>query len=256
MSRPESVSPEWLLALAEAAEGDLRPQFNAGALLNRRDVPADPAAFEAVLRQRFFELARPIADASQGDAADMRLGDAGRFFYLIESLQRLGYPAIEETLLIILDEFLQMEPSAYNELYLWSLVQLSRCDRRHVENFWPMVIALDQRYRATPWQRPAGSKIVDRPYHFTELLFHFYTLYTLHNDSSAAPSPNISVHKKYASLGFCLTWIGPRFSPAQLDFVGEVLVELQRHEGRAAYSDAHGLIESIRREQYVPFQAP
>lgn len=243
------TSPQWLQALEEAAEGDLRPQFNAGALLNRRHLPDDPAAFEAVLRQRFFELSRPIADASQSDASDMRLGDAGRFFYLIESLQRLGYAAIEETLLIILDEFLQLEPSAYNELYLWSIVQLSRHDRRHVENFWPMAIALDQRYRAAAWDRPVGCKAVDLPYRFTELLFYFYTLYTLHNDSTAAPLSTISVHKKYASLGFCLTTVGPQLGEAQLSFVVEALTQLQRQEGRVAYGDAHGLIESIRRER-------
>lgn len=245
----------WSKALEEAASGDLRPQFNEHSLLRRLELPGDPGAFEAVLRQRFFQLARPIADASTGATSDMRLQDAGRFFYLIETLQRLGFSPLDETLLVILDEFLQLEPSAYDELYLWCIVQLSRSERRHVESFWPMAIALDQRYRAAPWSRPAGAAIVDQPYRFTELLFYFYTLYMPENDSTWKRAPGVSMQKRYPSLGFCLTCVAPGLNGQQIDLVAdtlahlEKLARLEKQERRAAYGDAHGLIENIKRER-------
>lgn len=239
---------DWSSALEEAARGDLRPQFNTRSLLSCRELPADRAAFEAVLRQRFVEFSRPIADASVAVTADMRLREAGSFFYLVESLQRLGYAQLDDTLLMLLDEFLELEPSAYNELYLWSIVQLSRSHRRHVETFWPMAIALDQRYRCEPWTRPAGTAIVDQPYRFTELLFYFYALYTLHQDGISVPMLSLSTHKRYSSLGFCLMGVAPRLSLAQLDFVADVLTQLEQQEGRVAFGDAHGLIEKTKAE--------
>lgn len=250
MDGTSEPDPDWVAALEGAARGDLRPQFNSLSLLRCREVPRDRVAFQNVLRQRFLEFSRPIADASRGVTPGMRLSDAGQFFYLIEALQRLGYTQLDDALLMLLDEFLELEPSAYNELHLWSIVQLSRNDRRHIDTFWPMVIALDQRYRSEAWIRPAGTAIVEQPYRLTELLFYLYVLYTLHQEPKPKPVALSRARiMRYPSLGARLVGIAAYLSLEQLDFVGEVLTQLDRQEGRFVFGDAHGLIENSKRER-------
>ena len=142
----------------EAERGDLRPQFNAASVL--RKSPQELRSVERVLLDRLFHLSRPIACTPTSSAGDLRLSDSGRFFYLVEAIRRAGGAQLDETLLVILDDFLQLTERSYDELYLWSIVELSRRDRRHVEVFWPAVIALDQPLPNDPWSgrsRPSCS---------------------------------------------------------------------------------------------------
>jgi hypothetical protein len=233
-------------ALYQAEHGDLRPQFNPAGPAAWAKLP-DLQAIEPVLLDRFFQLSRPIGDASRQSGEDLRLSDAGRFFYLVETLVRLGYDRVEEILLAILDEFAQLDERSYDELYLWSIVYLSRLEPRHVESFWPMVVALDQRYRFADWTRPAGVALVDQPYRLTDLLFYYYVLHTLerqppHSLPGGVVPTLADFRMRYPSLGACLLRIVPLVTDAGRALVRRVLEELMRSAGhRVLYSDAYGL---------------
>jgi hypothetical protein len=217
-----SESPDPLIR--EAERGDLRPQFNPAAL-----ILGDPdrlKSLEPVLLDRFFQLARPIGNASLPTDAELRLSDAGHFFYLVETLRRSNCAQLEEMLLVILDGFLNMTERSYNELYLWSIVELSRTDARHIDTFWPVAIAVDLRFRFDPWVRPRGTLIFEEPYRFSELLFYFYVLYTLHQ-------------KALPSLGRCLQRIAPCLSGEETQLVCETLRQLEQEQDRVLYGDAY-----------------
>jgi hypothetical protein len=221
----------------EAENGDLRPQFNPYAPAARHDLPQDLAVLEPILLDRFFQLARPVADASSGPSEAMHLQDAGRFFYLIETLNRLGYRKLDETLLMILDDFCRLDPLSYNELYLWCIVQLSRTNGRHVKTFWPLVVTLDLRYRSADWRRPAGARVFEQPYRLTDLLFYFFVLYTLDRQTGTGMS-------RFPSLGAYLLQIAPDLSHEQLGLVMRSLDELEGEDcqRRPGYGDALGLL--------------
>jgi hypothetical protein len=212
----------------DALHGDLRPQFNPHAAAGLAILPADLKVIEPILLDRLFQLSRPIADASAGATPDMRLQDAGRFFYLIETLGRLGYPRVQEMLLVVLDEFSQLTEKSYDELYLWCIVQLSRTDLRHVRTFWPQAIALDLRYRSAPWQRPDGTRLFEQPYRFTDLVFYFYVISTLHGRNG----------RPFPSLALCLKEIAAEWSPRETALLRAALKDLTKEEGRPAFSDA------------------
>ncbi len=228
----------------EAQYGDLRPQVNPRAAVTLADLPHDRPALRAILLDRFLQLRRPIANASAGGGPAMRLHDAGSFFYLVEALQRLGCPELEDTLCVLLDEFTQLDTHAYDELYLWSIVQLSRTGAQHAQTYWPLVLALDLQHRAAPWQRPAGVHPVEQPYRLTELLFYYYAIYTLRKPSTAdyvdsrqrtwIPAP---------SLWEQLEPLTPTLREDQLRLAREALRDLKRAErGRAVFGDAAGLL--------------
>jgi hypothetical protein len=216
---------------SDTERGDLRPQFNAAAPLLRN--PSRIKSLEPLLLDRFFHLARPIRNAALDSGEDVRLSDAGHFFYLVETLRRSHCQQVEEMLLVILDGFLQMTERSYDELYLWAIVELSRTDAQHVDMLWPAAIALDLRFRSEGWVRPPGASIVDRPYRFSELLFYFYVLYSLHHKQYAAPPP---------SLGRCLQRIVPRLSEEETQLVGETLTQLEREQRRVLFGDAYVML--------------
>jgi hypothetical protein len=252
MSRTE---PQQRL-LHEAENGDLRPQFNPQAPAAWNNLPLDLASLEPILLDRFFQLARPIADASilqvnppksdrhffastwpieqAGLATDFGLHDAGRFFYLIETLKRLGYQGLEATLLMILDDFCQLDSRSYDELYLWSIVQLSRIDVKYARQFWPLIITLDLRYRAANWKRPRMTHVYEQPYRLTDLVFYYYEIYTKDRDSNGL--------SRFPSLGACLLQIIPDLSSEQLSLASIALGELETAEQRPSYGDALGLV--------------
>lgn len=210
---------------------DLRPPFRISTVL--ASVPF--VKLEPLLLERFFALARPIANAataSPGD--DLRLQDAGRFFCLVNTLEELGSKRIEELLLTLLDEFAQLDERSYNELYLWSIVHLSRLDPRHVETFWPLVINLDLLQRSTPWQRPRTGSLVDLPYRLSECVWYYYVLHTLKRDTSSNPV--------YPSLASCLLRTRKHLSADQNQLMEETLAELARQEPRAYFNDAFGVL--------------
>jgi hypothetical protein len=230
------VSIEELLRQAES--GDLRPQVNPLAVVSRlRSVPDDEPRSPVVraLLRRFFQLARPIGDASRDSGPHLRLSDAGPFFYLVESLQRLNCAEVLDTMLVLLDDFSQLEPRSYDELYLWCIVQLSRSDSRHVAQFWPMVLTLDLRYRSEAWQRSPGVSLVEQPYRLTELLFYYYVLYTLargRNGKRTVPSLARRVQR-----------LGDRVSETQRELMAETLNNLAKAERRPDFGDALGLLQ-------------
>ncbi len=200
---------------------------------------------QAVL-QRFFELSRPIGDASRGGEA-LRLHDAAAFFSLFESLRHLGCAELNETLLIVLDDFAQLEPRSYDELYLWCIVELSRSDIRYVEQFWPMVLALDVRYRGAAWQRPKEVSLIEQPYRLIELVFYYYVLYTLPLERGG----NCTV----PLLARCVERILDRLSSSQRELMQQTLRDLakatrhgddedRRHS--TEISDASGLLQKYR----------
>jgi hypothetical protein len=233
-------------AIHEAERGDLRPQFNPNAAVNWQTLPGDAKEIEKVLIDRFLELARPIADSSRGAGPEARLQDAGPFFYLVETLKRLGFDRLPETLRVLLDEFSQLEESAYDELYLWSIVELSRTDPAHVDTYWPQVLTLDLHYRAEPWERPEGVHLVDQPYRLTDLLFYYYVIYALKIPSP--PSTPYDWHRESPkpeapSLGSHLRRIAPSLTAEQLEMARRALRELADAErNRPAFGDARGLI--------------
>jgi hypothetical protein len=186
----------------EAERGDLRPQFN----------PHAPAALagvgplhgiEPVLLDRFSQLRRPIADASQGPEPDMRLSDIASFLYLVETLQRLNYPNVEEMLCILLDQFSPYEEHSYDELHLWCIVQLSRTDGKYVRRFWPEVFSLDAHFRNGDWRHDPECHLIDQPYRLTDLVFYYYDLCT------RAPRP------RWPSVGSHLSGLWPDLNVEQ-----------------------------------------
>jgi hypothetical protein len=241
-------------AFHEAAHGDLRPQFNSAS-------PAWPSsdldkALEPILLDRLLQLSRPIADASTGPHPDMRLSDAASFFYLLETLKRLDCRRLEETLGILLDEFLQLEERSYDELYLWCLVELSRTRSAHVRTYWPQVFSLDLLHRSAAWQRPKGVALVDQPYRLTDLLFYYYVLGTLHLQvppTDFMGRPRVRQGYVPLTLARCLASIAGELTEAQLELVRRALKELALLEKRRpAFGDALGLLsqpERLQREQ-------
>src|SRR4051794_28557638 len=98
--------------------------------------PTDEAAGPdeiTVLHNRLFEMSRPIADAFHEPGLDMQVGNPDRFFETVQALDRLGYGGVEQSLLVLLDEFAQLEQRSYDELYLWSIIELSRRNGDQVE---------------------------------------------------------------------------------------------------------------------------
>jgi hypothetical protein len=233
-------------AIHEAERGDLRPQFNPGAAVTWQPLPGEREQVEPVLFDRFLELSRPIADASAGAGPEARLQDAGRFFYLVEALRRLGCGRLEETLCVLLDEFAHLDERSYDELYLWCLVELSRTDSIHVDTYWPQVLALDARYRGEPWQRPERVHPVEQPYRMADLLFYYYVLYTLNRvpprllyrvDVQANSVPGTP------TLGSHLKRLAPQLSAAQVAIARRALWELEAAEPRRpAFGDARRLL--------------
>jgi hypothetical protein len=243
MTQADDQRSRWL---AEAEEGDLRPPFHASAIVN---APAEALrAVENTLLQRFFPLSRAIGNAADGSAT--RLSDSGHFFYLVEALRRAGSRHIEDTLLMILDDFLQLTERSYDELYLWSIVELSRSDPKHVEVFWPAVVALDERFRFAPWRRPEGVSLVDQPYRMCEMVFYYYAVSTIHL-KNRTPSFMTRVMKGFGtaprlpSLGRCIQRVIPQLSETQKKVVGDTLRQMEREEWRALYGDAFGMMKRI-----------
>jgi hypothetical protein len=245
-------------AIYEAEHGDLRPQVNPNALAGWRDLPKDLKDLEPILIDRFFQLSRPIRNARLGPHPDLRLRSAGNFFYLIETLKRLGYPRLQEVLLILLDEFSQLEERSYDELFLWAVVELSRTDLRHVRTFWPQAVLLDLRHRAAPWERPAGATPADQPYRLIDLLFYYYVLYTLQHQSTPSGQTWQPGLRKFPSLGVCLKQVAPALSEEEKQFVCRALEELARDRNRPAFSDALGLLSggAGRRRRAEPSTEP
>jgi hypothetical protein len=248
-------------AIHEAERGDLRPQFNPAAAVNWQPLPGEREQLEPVLFDRFLQLARPVADASAGAGPEARLQDAGRFFYLVEAVRRLGGTRLEETLCVLLDEFAHLDERSYDELYLWCIVELSRTNTVHVDTYWPQVLTLDARYRVGPWQRPEGVHPVDQPYRLTDLLFYYYVLYTLHCVPPRLHSGRSFYHgldlrtagSVTPTLGSQLKRIAPRLSAEQVEIARRALRELEVVEPRRpAFGDALGLLP--RRTN--PGQAP
>jgi hypothetical protein len=197
---------------------------------------------EPILLNRFLPLAKPIADGRSHPRPDMRLDDAGPFFYLVETLERIGGTRLHETLLMFLDEFAQLEQRSYDQLFLWSIVQLSRSEPRSIETFWPLAVALDLRYRPEPWARPVGTTPFEQPYRFIELLFTTYVKYTLQRwlDPGEAPP---RVKRRYPSLLTCLKRVTPLLPDDQREVLFDTLREMARHEltkerKTVAFSDA------------------
>lgn len=215
--------------LAHQAEiGDLRPQVNPLSVL--RESPENLRGVERVLLDRLFHFSRPIANAAE-TSGNTRISDVGQFFYLIETLRRAGSP-VDDTLLVILDDFLELTERSYDELYLWSIVELSRRAPRNVEVLWPAAVALDQRFRFAAWERPPGSTLIDRPYRLCELVFYYYAVSILHLKRREPRLP---------SLGRCLRRIRELLTPEQVQLVGDTLRQMERDDWRAVYGDAFGM---------------
>ncbi len=232
-------------AIHEAERGDLRPQFNPNAAVTWQPLPEELKEIEPVLIDRFLDLARPIADSHAGAGPGSRLQDAGRFFYLIETLRRLGFTRLEETLCVLLDEFAQLDERSYDELYLWCIVELSRSDPKYVDTYWPQVLSLDARYRSEPWTRPAGVPLVEQPYRFTELLFYYYALYTITPHTGMTAQPGL-VRVEAPSLGGRLKRVEPRLSDEQVEVARLALDELYAADPRPVFDDARGLLNRRR----------
>lgn len=204
-----------------------------------------------LLHNRFFELSRPIADAFHEPGLDMQVGNPDRFFATVQALDRLGYGGLEQSLLVLLDEFAQLEQRSYDELYLWSIIELSRRNGDQVETLWPMVLTLDLRFRAEPWQRPAEFSLLDRPYRMTELVMYFYVLathepepddlYLVEDEAQAVPP-----RRRYPPLATCLRRIRRQLSEEQTALMKNTLRELARTERHPAFGDAHGLLLRVQ----------
>lgn len=203
---------------------------------------------------RLFEMSRPIADGFHEPGLDMRLGDPARFFEIVCGLERLNYPNIEQSLLMLLDEFAQLEQRSYDELYLWSIVELSRRQGDHVEMLWPMVLTLDLRFRTEPWERPDEFTLLDRPYRLTELVMYFYVLAT----HETGPEPDefgdvepvpVPERPRYPALATCLCRIRDQLNDEQRTLMVNTLRELAHNERHPAYGDALGLLLRRRRPE-------
>ncbi len=244
------MSDDLRRSIHEAQHGDLRPQVNRHAAVNA-PLPDDLDLLRPVLIDRFLQLARPIADASAGGGPEMRLQDAGPFFYLIETLKRLQCDELEQTLCVLLDEFAALDEHSYDELYLWCIVELSRMAPRHVETYWPQVLALDLRYRSARWERPAAAHLVAQPYRLTDLVFYFYAIYTprrYYYSYPAAAWEGLAYQLHEAehsppSLGSRLQRIAGALSSDQAEVACQALRELAAAEAhRTVFSDALGLL--------------
>jgi hypothetical protein len=205
---------------------------NAHAPINRPPPEVGP-----VLTDRLLRLARPIADGSEGSGPHLRLQDSAQFFYAIEALKRLGDARLPETLCMILDPFTELQESAYDELYLWCLVELSRTDPRYVDTYWPLVLTLDLTRRPGPWRRPKGVQAYERPYRMSELLFYYYVINTL--QMTAWPMPP---RHRFETLGSHLQRLRPHLDSGQLGAARSSLTELVAAQGRPAFGDALGLL--------------
>jgi hypothetical protein len=242
----------------QAEHGDLRPQFNRHAVttwdLTRLNGSLGLDELQRILLNRFFELSRPIADACHEPGLNMRLSDAGRFFYLIETLEHCGCRQIEDTLLVFLDEFSQLEQRSYDELYLWSIVELSRRNPEHVERFWPMVLTLDLRFRADPWQRPEGEPLVDEPYRLFELLVCFFVVYTRALESSGRQrqeSPySLIYRRRYPPLATYLRRFVHQLDNDQRSLLMDTIRPMSRQQRRPEIGDAFGVLLRDARGTY------
>ena len=155
----------------------------------------------------------------------------------METLQLIGADPqrVEQTLLMILDDFARLDQRSYDELYLWSIVHLGRQNPRHVDTFSPMALALDFRYRSAPWQRERGVPVVDQPYRLCELVCYYYVLYTVKREPRTGDRP-------YPSLTSCLLRIWKELSGDQQALLGDTLRGLLRSERRPAFGDAYGYL--------------
>lgn len=240
----------------QAEHGDLRPQFNRHAVvtwdLARLNGSLGLDELQRILLNRFFELSRPIADACHEPGLNMRLGDACRFFYLIETLERCGCRQIEDTLLVFLDEFSQLEQRSYDELFLWSIVELSRRNPEHVERFWPMVLTLDLRFRAEPWQRPEDASLVDEPYRLFELLVYFFVVYTRTKAFTGESRMETNIHgfpvhvtdyrRRYPPLATYLRRFVKRLDGDQRTLLMDTIRPMSRQQRRPEIGDAFGVL--------------
>jgi hypothetical protein len=222
-----------------------------------RSLPVDDGQPEAAptddLLNRFFALARPIANAFHEPGLHMKLGDIQAFLDLIDALQGADYPRIDETLLVFLDEFGQLEQRSYDELYLWCIVYLSRANPEHVETFWPLVLTLDRRFRAEPWSRPNHGALTELPYRMIELVMFYYVEITLQpeprTEEEAAQRLEDGVTAswpRYPSLATCLRRIFRQLDEERVELLLDTLRELARQERRPAFGDAHGLLQKVR----------
>ena len=209
------------------------------------------------LLNRFFTFARPIANACHEPGLNMCLSDPAPFRAHIEALERLGYTGIEATLLVFLDEFSQLEQRSYDELYLWSIVELSRRNVEYVETFWPLAVTLDLRFRAEPWQRPADVALVEQPYRLTELVVYHYVLATAEPD----PDPDVYFAEevyvrpkpKHPFLATCLRRILNKLSAEEQELLFQTVGELAHGpEHRSVFSDAYGSLVRVRRRPPEP----
>jgi hypothetical protein len=246
------MSEELRRAIYEAERGDLRPQFNPSAVVNWQFLPDELAQIEPVLFDRFLDLARPIADGRTASGPEARLQDAGRFFYLIEALKRLGCARLPEILCVLLDEFAQLDERSYDELYLWCLVELSRTDSAHAATYWPQVMALDVRYRGEPWQRPKGVPLVERPYRMTELLFYYYVLYTRTPFLVYRPELRRLGTYRAGSLWDQLKGLAPALRAEQAEITRQALRALSASEpSRPDFGDALGLLNRTLAQRHA-----
>lgn len=210
--------------------------------------PTDPVT---PLLNGLFAQARPIADACREPGLAMTVSSPAPFFAGIAALEKLGYDGIEQTLLMFLDEFAQLEQRSYDELYLWSIVELSRRNLDHVAAFWPLALALDLRFRSTKWQRPDGS-LLEQPYRLTEQVMYHYVVATrppeLDMDALEALDGNGHAPRRYPPLATCLRRCVREISEDQAGLLLDTLRELARQERYPAFGDAHGLLlEDIRK---------
>jgi hypothetical protein len=202
------------------------------------------------LLNHFFALSRPIADACREPGLDMQLSDPAHFLSIVDALEVLGYDGIEQTLLMFLDEFSQLEQRSYDELYLWSIVELSRRNLDYVDSFWPQALTLDLRFRAASWQRRTAA-VFEQPYRLTELVMFYYVVFT----HDPEPDPDLPMEgegdaegngtpprRGYPPLATCLGRIVSQLSEEQGGLLRESLRELARQERHPAFGDALGLL--------------
>lgn len=207
--------------------------------------PAAESAAAAQIEPEFlrlcYEYSRSIGDASRDTRPGLRLLSAGTFFEAAHMFVTNLDPArLEATLLLLLDDFSRLDEHSYNQMYLWCLVQLARMNPVHVGAFWPLVLDLDLRYRAEPWQRPDGVDIVDQPYRLTELVFYFYVINTLQR--TAWEEGATQTQRPYASLASSLAAMQRHLSDAQWELMIDTLRELARTQRRPEFGDACGLL--------------
>lgn len=234
----------------QAEHGDLRPQFNRHAVLTwdlaQLNGSLSLDELQRILLNRFFELSRPIANACHEPGLNMRLGDSARFFYLVETLERCGCRQVEDTLLVFLDEFSQLEQRSYDELYLWSIVELSRRNPKWVECFWPLVLTLDLRFRADCWQRPENESLVDEPYRLFELLVYYFVIYTRSLENVGAGNGNVGYHRdcrrRYPPLATYLRRFANELDDIQTALLLDTLRPMSRQLRRPEIGDAFGVL--------------